>query len=365
MTNLNKPLIIFVSLLLVGFLLWYFQLIVGYVIISWVLSMLGQPIMRFIQRLKFKRFQIHDGLAAGLTLASFFVIMIVLVALFVPMFLTQVNTLTEVDYQAIGESLEEPINRLNERLHRYGLLKPDEPSPIEKLQEESVDLISSMASSIFGSVLDVTSAFFINLFSITFITFFFLKEENLMKGFFSALMPEEQEAKIVEAISDIQHLLQRYFIGIILQITTITLIVTVGLTILGIKNALLIGLFAGLVNVIPYLGPLIGGAFGMFIVTTSNLDAAFYTELLPLLLKVVAVFSIVQLTDNFVLQPLIYSSSVKAHPLEIFIIILVGATVYGVIGMILAVPAYTVLRVIARTFLMQFKVVQKMTKRLD
>ena len=134
---------------------------------------------------------------------------------------------------------------------------------------------------------------------------------------------------------------------------------------MSVENALLIGLFAAFANVIPYLGPIIGATFGTFIVITSNVDLNFYNELLPIIGKVLIVFSLMQLTDNFLLQPLIYSTSVKAHPLEIFIIILVGATIYGVIGMILAIPIYTVLRVIAHTFLMRFKMVRRLTQNLN
>ncbi|NJN77214.1 MAG: AI-2E family transporter [Saprospiraceae bacterium] len=119
-----------------------------------------------------------------------------------------------------------------------------------------------------------------------------------------------------------------------------------------------------MINVIPYLGPLIGAIFGIFIAITSNLEMEFYSQMLPMISKVAVVFAIMQLTDNFVLQPIIFSTSVKAHPLEIFLIILIGAEVYGVLGMILAIPTYTVLRVVARTFLIRFKVVQRMTQKM-
>ena len=131
------------------------------------------------------------------------------------------------------------------------------------------------------------------------------------------------------------------------------------------KNALLIGFFAGVINVIPYLGPIIGGIFGILITISSNLDVDFYTQMLPLLIRVVIVFGTVQMLDNFVLQPFIFSTSVLAHPLEIFLIILMGAQIGGITGMILAIPAYTVLRVVARVFLSEFKLVQKITDRIQ
>lgn len=105
----------------------------------------------------------------------------------------------------------------------------------------------------------------------------------------------------------------------------------------------------------------------MFITISSNLDLGldFYTEMLPLILKVIGAFAAMQMLDNFVLQPFIFSNSVLAHPLEIFIVILVGAKLSGILGMILAIPVYTVIRVIARAFLSEFKIVQKLTGHLD
>jgi predicted PurR-regulated permease PerM len=159
-------------------------------------------------------------------------------------------------------------------------------------------------------------------------------------------------------------MLTRYFGGILIQMTIITAFVSVLLGLFGIQNALLIGFFAALINVIPYVGPLIGATFGLIITISSNLDLEFYTQMLPMLVKVVAVFGAMQLLDNFMLQPWIFSNSVLAHPLEIFIVILMGAQLNGIGGMVLAIPVYTVLRVIAGVFLSKFKIVQKMTVRM-
>ena len=139
---------------------------------------------------------------------------------------------------------------------------------------------------------------------------------------------------------------------------------SVALSLLGIKNALLIGFFAALINVIPFIGPAIGATFAIFVTISSNLNLDFYTEMLPLIASVVAVFAVMQLTDNFVLQPYIFSNSVLAHPLEIFIVIMIGAKIAGVMGMILAIPGYTVIRVIASVLLSEFKIVQQVSDRM-
>ena len=86
--------------------------------------------------------------------------------------------------------------------------------------------------------------------------------------------------------------------------------------------------------------------------------------LLPQLIYMAIVFAITQLIDNIVLQPLIYGNSVHAHPLEIFLVILLAGSMAGIPGMILAIPGYTVLRVILREFFNKYKLVETLTKNL-
>jgi len=220
----------------------------------------------------------------------------------------------------------------------------------------------SAIGTFFSGLIAAAGNIVLSLFSIIFITFFFLKEQGLFVNFLVALAPDGYDNQIRRAIQEISRMLTRYFGGIIIQITVITLFVSILLGLLGIKNALFIGFFAALINVIPYVGPIIGATFGVIITISSNLDVEFYSEMVPMLLTVVAVFGGMQMLDNFILQPYIFSNSVMAHPLEIFIIILMGAQLGGIGGMILAIPVYTVLRVIGKVFLNKFRLVQKITE---
>ncbi|MFK7946319.1 MAG: AI-2E family transporter [Saprospiraceae bacterium] len=365
MKNSSRYIIILVTLAIVGGVVWYLRSIVGYLLISWVLSLMGQPFFRLYKKIKIGKFQIGNNIAAGMTVLSFLIIVSLIFALFVPMILAQARTIAAVDFATVWQSLEEPIAQTNQRMIDTGLLDPNKDSPLKSLQTDVTNQAGNMITSVFGSVLSITSNLIIGLFSLVFITFFFLKEEGLMQNFLSAFVPNELEKKLFRALDEIKNLLTRYFIGVLGQITIITIIVTLGLMLLGIENALLIAFFAALINVIPYLGPLIGATFGVFIAITSNLEMDFYSQMLPMIGKILMVFAIMQMLDNFVLQPVIFSTSVKAHPLEIFIIILIGAKIYGIFGMVLAIPAYTVIRVIAQTFLIRFKLVQRMTKRLN
>jgi predicted PurR-regulated permease PerM len=160
-------------------------------------------------------------------------------------------------------------------------------------------------------------------------------------------------------------ILTRYFIGLIIQISAVTTLTSLGLWLVGVENAFLIGFLAGLMNLIPYAGPVIGAGMGLLIVASTNLTSAVPQEFSPLLLKAGGVFLIVQLIDNFVFQPLIFSNSAQAHPLEIFIVISVAGTMAGITGMMLAVPVYSFIRIVAREFLSEFKVVDRLTRNME
>jgi len=156
-------------------------------------------------------------------------------------------------------------------------------------------------------------------------------------------------------------------LGVILETTFMMTLLTTGLYIIGIEFhlAVLVGMIGGALNIIPYIGPWIGAAIGVILITTANINLDFYTEIIPMILKILGIVAVAQLTDNVLFQPLIYSKSVKAHPLEIFIIIIVAGSMYGILGMMLAIPGYTVIRVIAREFLDEYKFVHTLTQNMD
>ena len=147
------------------------------------------------------------------------------------------------------------------------------------------------------------------------------------------------------------------------EVGSMMILESIGGLILGLPNAILIGFIGGLLNVIPYIGPLIGAAMASILVIVSHASLGIDATL-PLVYGILAVFAIANVIDNFLLQPIIYSNSVQAHPLEIFIVIIVGGSLYGPIGMILAIPVYTILRVIAKEFFHDQAFVHSVTKDL-
>lgn len=142
-------------------------------------------------------------------------------------------------------------------------------------------------------------------------------------------------------------------------------LITIGLSVFGIENAIIIGFLGGLMNIIPYLGPMIGASIGVIIGTISVLSLGYYDQVIATTLIIVGTFAAANTIDNILLQPLIYAKSVKAHPIEIFLVIIIAGKIGGVVGMIIAIPTYTLIRIVARQFLSQLKFVKVLTESLQ
>lgn len=352
---------------LVGFVLWYFKSIVAYILIAAVLSLIGRPIINFLNKLRYKKIKIPNAISALLTLMLFWTLLLVFFRIFIPLIASQASELSNINAESVVQDLKDPIDKIEEIFVRYNIKSDGVQSMDQYLTDKFMTLVNvSVLSDFFSSIAGVLGNIFIAFFSISFITFFLLKDKGLLYDVILLLVPDKYLQNVKHILSSIKKLLTRYFIGIIVQVSGIITLVSIGLTIVGIdfSDALVISLVVGLMNIIPYIGPIIGASLGLVLGLAINLDLNFYSELLPLLGYMSIVFVIVQLVDNIVFQPLIYSSSVNAHPLEIFLVIMMAGSLFGITGMILAIPAYTILRVFAKEFFNNFKVVKKLTEKI-
>ncbi len=345
--------------------LYYFSAIVSYLLIAWVLSMLGAPLMDFFQRrIRIRSWQLGTAGAAILTILSFYLLIAGLLLLFVPTIVSQARHLASVDYPALGEKLKVVFATLDARLHSIGVLEPT-----ESLGNRTQEVLSNwfkptMLGDFLGSFLATAGNVVVTFASVTFILFFFLEDKNLFIDLLHAFVPNRLEDKVQNAVLQSNKMLTRYFGGLALQTIVFITIVTLALWIMGVPNALLIGILGGLFNIVPYIGPIMGIILGCFFTISSYIETDF-SQMIPQLLKVVAAFMGTQMIDNNLVGPYITSNSVKAHPLEIFVITLMAAQLGGVIGMIIGIPVYTVLRIIARMFFSELKVVKWLTGHLE
>ena len=361
MSALNRNLLWLLGAVLLLGIGYYFSDIVMYILIAWVLSMLGRRMMVFLQRrIRIGRYHLGPSGAAILTILAFYAVVIGILMSFVPTIVAQARNLSGVDYAALGEKMRGPFYHLDQQLHYIGFFSPEESLGLKIQESLSGWFKPTLVGDFLGTFLSAAGNVLVTFASVTFILFFFLRENNLFLEIVHAFVPNEMESKVRHAVQKSSEMLGRYFRGLVIQIFVFSLVVTVLLLIFGVKNALLIGAFGGLFNVIPYVGPILGIAFGGFITISSNLDMEF-ALLWPMLLKMAGAYIATQFVDNNFVGPMIFSKSLEAHPLEIFIVTLVAAKLGGIVGMVLGIPIYTVLRVIAGTFFSEFKLVQRLT----
>lgn len=335
-----------------GYALWTIKGVVVYAGISLYVSILGRPVFKALQfKTPLGKYLGQTGNAA-ITLIAIGAVLSGVVTWFFPLLIKEFSFLSTIQYDRLIASLEKEWNQLDAVLASFGINSQDELEQINRSLQEfaSVNAISDALSSLIGSMGNVI----IGVFSITFISFFLIREQELAHRFIDYITPKKHHAKIDEMVPSIKRVVTRYSFGILIQITLIFLLLSVGMSLIGVQGAIVLALTAAVFNLVPYVGPLIGASLGILLgmgqlYTAGIADPATTVDLLKSLYLLIGLFAVVQLLDNIVFQPLIFSNSVGAHPLEIFLVISIAGTLLGVGGMIFAVPAYSILRIVINT----------------
>lgn len=343
------------GILLLLFFLYKIQSVLVYLVIATILSLVARPVLRFLTN----RLRIPNILAVVLTMVLFLLAILGIVSMFIPLIKEQGHNISLLNTEELRRRVlnlfhEIDVYFASRKINLFGELK-------------NMDLTSNLASipSLLNSFMAAVGTFSMGLFSVLFITFFFLKDSKLLHNAFLVITPDDKEDRIMHSLKKINELLSRYFIGLIIQISILFVIYSVTLLFWDIKSAVVIAFLCALLNLIPYIGPLIGGVLMALLTMTSSLEYDFQTHILPVTLYVLTGYVFAQLVDNFFSQPMIFSKSVQSHPLEIFLVIIIGGLLFGIVGMIFAVPSYTVIKVILKEFLSENQIVRSLTKNMD
>jgi len=332
------------------------QSLLIYITIAAVISLMGRPILNFFKTyLKF-----NNAIAAITTMAIFIFLIFGVAALFIPIITQQGENLSLLNIN----DLEQKMGLLVHQVSEYFSLGDEYWKNWIKEQDWMNSLNLGVIPDFLNVFIGWLSSFTIGLFSVLFISFFFLKDSKLLEQITFSFVKREYESRMKKSLKKIKKLLSRYFIGLIIQISILLIIYSIVLLVFGIENAFIIAFLCALLNLIPYIGPLIAAFLMLVLSMTSNIGADFSMVILPKSIYVLIGFVVGQLIDNFFSQPFIFSNSVKSHPLEIFIIILTSGLLFGTTGLIFAVPMYTAIKVIFKEFFAQYEIVQNLTKDL-
>lgn len=351
-------------LAIIAFLCWYFSNALIYIILAFVVSLIGHPIVKGLKKITIK------GKSAPDWLCAIIAILVIVAALL--MLLTQiVPVITNIFKDAsLFSNMKMPEGNLVDSINDWirGLI-PGLGADFDAVSY-IFDYLKGVTSKFsvtgfIGSVASVVADFGIGLFSVVFISFFFLKDETLFSKIVAALTPDHLEARVTNALGDIEHLLSRYFVGLIIEMAGVAIVDFLGLSLIaqiGVRYAIGIAFIAGILNIIPYIGPLIGEVLGVLLCLVIKYGAGVGLDVNIWVFAaiVLAIMLTAQLVDNFILQPLIYSTSIQATPLEIFIVMLLAGHIGGILGMLAAIPTYTVVRVIAGRFFYDKKPVRRL-----
>ncbi len=344
--------------LICGSLYFVFQIqtVLIYLIIAVILAMVANPIVEFLKR----RLKFTNTLAVITTLLIFLFLVFSLIMMFVPLITSQSTNLSLLDTKSIETRMLQLYNDLNiyAQQHHVDITKSVKQSDITS------KLNFSFFTDFFNTIIGTIGSFGIGLISVFFISFFFLKDKvNIILGV-KQIIPDKHEEQILNSVEKTRLLLTRYFIGLLVQLTIICILYLVVLLVFGVKNAFVIAFLCALLNIIPYVGPLIAAVLAAALTMLSNLGSDFQTVILPTTLYVFIGFIIVHLLDANISSPIIFSKSIKSHPLEIFLVILIAGILFGITAMIIAVPLYTILKVIGKEFLPENSVIKILTKNI-
>jgi predicted PurR-regulated permease PerM len=349
----------FFSILGIGFLVIFLleiHLVIIYLIVAIILTLIGNPIQKFlINKLRF-----NNSLASISTILFFLIVIFGFIMLFVPLILSQSKNLSLLNTAEIENNLRVLISNFKVFLENHNIDSDAILSKNNLTSKINYQFIPNFLNSIIATI----GSFSVGLGATLFITFFFLKDKLIFSNGIKSILPDNHEEKILNSISKSNNLLSRYFIGILIQLVIVIIMYLIVLLIFGIENAFIIAFLCGILNIIPYVGPFIGAIFATILTMLSNINGDFQNETLPKSIYIFIGFIIVHLIDSNISQPIIFSKSVKSHPLEIFLVILISGTIFGITGMILAVPFYTMLKVIGKEFIPENKIIQQITKNL-
>ena len=354
--SLLKSIFYLISMILIGYIIYELKIIVGYLIIASILTLLARPVVKLLSsKLKF------GSTLASIVAISFILIVISgVISLLIPLVLEQGKNLSLLNVNAFQDKINTLYLEFNDYLNKFNIDLNQSLIDIEGLTKNSVEAIPVLLNSV-GSILGSIT---LGIISVIFITFFLLKDGEYFEKLFTQLFPTKMKKRIEKSLIEIKILLSRYFLGLLFQITILFTMYTIILLIFEVKDAVVIAFLCALLNLIPYIGPLIGIILMSFLTMTSYLGQDFSSVIIPKTIYVIIGYVFAQLIDNFLSQPYIFSNSIKSHPLEIFLVILSGGILFGIVGMILAIPLYTVIKVFLKVFFSNNALVKKLTKNI-
>ncbi len=323
---LQKLALAVISIIGIGYLIKLGQSILAPFFLAFLLAMLFLPFANFLERkLKFPR--------SVSTIVSVTMMLVILTGLLY-FFGSQISSFSR-DVPHLTKQFNLVFHNLQTWVSQTFNVKIDEQLAY---LDQGLSKILSSTGAILGFTFSVfsTSLGFLAFFILFFI--FILNYRRILNNFIVNVFNEKHKTSVQEVVSEVRIMTKRYIFGLCLQIVIVSVLTTLVLTILGVKYAILLGVLAGLLNVIPYIGICISLIISCFI--------AFATGTVSTCVYVALGYVIVHVIDGNIILPFVVGSRVKINALFSFIGILVGEHLWGISGMFLCIPAIAIIKII-------------------
>lgn len=305
-------------------------------LISGFLYYLMNPIVELLQKIPLGKFRLPRGISIVLVMLLFLGLIILAIGSFIPTLIDQISKLIASVPQYVSE-VQKGFESLSRETWFREYLQAIDMTKLQQTVEKYGETVVMGTASGFGSVLGTMTSVVIAAITIPVMTIYMLADGKKLVPFVQRVMPKRMHNEVAELLGRLNKTLSHYISGQALEMLFVGVFTTIGYMIIGQRYALLLGVIAGITNMIPYVGPYIGYIPALFIGLMQGPTEA---------LLITAVVLIVQQIDSNILYPRIIGSTLNIHPLTILVILLAAGNIAGIPGMILAVPIYAVIRTI-------------------
>jgi predicted PurR-regulated permease PerM len=358
----NRIFILLLGIVVAGFLIWYFSHIVIFVAVAAVIAIIGTPLVDLLDKIRIGRMKLPHTFNVVIALTLFLLLFLSLLGMFIPLIISETEMISNIDWKALTKHFSKDISSFEVFMRRNGVM-PRGATLESTVKQSLVKILDfGMFGNLLSSLIAFTGNFFFNLFSITFLSFFFMKDRKMLPGFLIRITPARYVPLTISIMKKSRVLLSRYFIGLIIQIAANVLTYTLAFAIVGVSNPLVIGFFTGVIIIIPYIGGIIAMLVGVILGVTGVVSVGEYSLIFPMAIKILVAMFIVQTIDNNIFAPLIQGKSLKAHPVEVFLVVIAAASFGGIIGMVVAVPVYGFIKIVAGEIYINYVLMKRLAE---
>lgn len=319
----------------------FFQTLFAPFLIAGFLFYLLNPLVKMLMKIRIKEFKVKRPLAIAIVFLLLISVLGLVISFFIPRLIEQIKSLVIGLPGYLGE-LQRFLTNLFNNSHIDWLQKVDLHSYMNKFEGSLTSILKKFILSLttsLGSVIGTITSVTVTLVTVPFILFYMLKDGEKLVPTVEKFFPEHNRSKVARLLHEMSATLSRYISGQMIECLFVGTFSAIGYSMTGIPYALLVGLFAGITNIIPYLGPYIGLMPALFLAFSKSLPTVFW---------VIVVCIVVQQLDGNLVYPNVIGKSLHLHPLTIIIILLVAGNIAGLLGMILGVPLYAVTKVVVK-----------------